>query len=527
MSLTSVYFFIFIAIMIGIYYAVPLKLRWVWLLVCSLFYYISYDYKLSIWLLGVAGCIYIAGLILQSCNDRYAAILDKADVSNKKYIKKKAKSVKGNITAVFVVLLVGIWVWFKFGARLINIYEDILGNDEYVATVIAAPLGLSFFILIAISYVIDIKRGKIKAQKNPLKLLLWLGYFPQIIQGPIVKYKDTSEQLYKGNHFDEKNFVFGIELMLYGYFKKLMIANYANVIVTTIFSSRHLGLEYVFGIIMYAMQIYCDFSGGIDIVSGISQMMGIILPVNFKRPYFSQNIEEYWRRWHVTLNIWFRDYIFTPLSISAWANKTAKRTRKIFGTKLGNMIPTYIAMIIVWCANGVWHGAGINYFLYGFYNGLLITLGMQFGEKCAMFADRVLKINRNTASWKFFRMCRTFTLICIGRVLFKADTVKGVLEIYKNTFSTFNPWIFFDDTLFSYGLSSKQFHVMAVSIMVLLVVSILQEIFQNQGSSLRVKISEQNLLFRYGLFMLALFIVLIFGMYGADYSAGDFIYMKY
>ena len=526
MSLTSVTFFVFVAVMVCVYYLLPMKVRWIWLLACSLFYYITYDPKLSIWLFLTTLCIYVAGLTLQNVNDRYEGILKDTEVSERKKVKKEAKLIKGRIEAVFVLILAAIWLGFKFGAKLVNVYRGILGEDEYMSA-LAAPLGLSFFILIAVSYVIDIKRNKITAQRNPLKLLLWLGYFPQMIQGPIVKYKDTSNQLFQGNHFEERNIVFGAELMLWGYFKKLMIANYANVVVTTIFSSRHLGLEYVVGIVLYAAQIYCDFSGGIDIISGISQMLGILLPVNFKRPYFSRNIEEYWRRWHVTLNVWFRDYIFTPLSISNWAGKTAKRTRKWFGAKLGNMIPTYIALIVVWSANGIWHGAGINYFLYGFYNGVLITVGMQFGAKSAEFADKVLKINRSTFSWRLFQMARTFSLVCFGRVLFKSATLQGTIEIYKNTFTHFNPWIFFDDTLFSYGLSSKQFHVMTASILVLLVVSILQEIFQNKGSSLRMKISEQNLLFKCGLFFLALMIVLVFGMYGPGYSAGDFIYMKY
>lgn len=526
MSLTSVAFMIFVAVLVSVYYIVPIKFRWFWLLVVSLFFYMSYDLKLSIWLFGSVICIYMGGLILQSSNNKYEKILNNSDISERKKIKKQAKAEKGRIATVFVILLALVWIGFKFGANIINLCKDILGMGGHISSLVA-PLGLSFFILSAISYVVDIKRGKIQAQRNPLKLLLWLGYFPQIIQGPIVRYKDTSEQLYIGNHFEEKNIIFGAQLMLWGYFKKLMIANYANVVVSTIFASKHIGFEYVVGIVLYAAQIYCDFSGGIDIISGISQMLGIHLPMNFKRPYFSKSIEEYWRRWHVTLGAWFKDYIFTPLSISSMAGKMAKRTRKIFGPKLGNMLPTYIALIIVWSANGVWHGAGINYFLYGFYNGILITLGMQFGDKSTAFADKVLKINRNTFSWELFQMLRTFSLVCFGRILFKADTVGGALLIYKEMFTHFNPWIFFDGTLYSYGLSIRQFHMMMVAIFVLGMVSILQEILQSQGLSLRVKISEQNVLFRCILFLTGLFVVLIFGMYGPGYSAGDFIYMKY
>ena len=526
MSVTSIGFLLFVLILVAVYYAIPIKVKWIWLLICSLFFYVSYDWRLSFWMIAVAALIYIAGLLLQSYNDKYNILLQNKKGEEKKNLKKEAKKKKGIVASIFVLVLAAVWVGFKFGDRFAQIYYNVAGINAYVE-VIVAPLGFSFLVLIAASYIIDIKRGKIQAQKNFFKLLLWLIFFPQTIQGPIVRYSDTSDQLYNGNRFKEKNIVYGAELMLWGYFKKLMIANYAGVVVSSIFNGRHLGLEYVFGIVLYALQIYCDFSGGIDIVSGVAEMLGIMLPLNFKRPYFSRSIEEYWRRWHVTLGAWFRDYIFIPLSISNIANRLGKRMRKIFGTKLGNMIPTYCALIIVWSANGVWHGAGINYFLYGFYNGILITMGMQFGEKSALFAEKVLKINRETFSWKLFQMMRTFIFVCLGRILFKADSISGAVSIYKDMFTHFNPWIFFGNNLYVYGLDDKQMHVLLYAVLVLVVVSILQEMLQMKELSLRAVIAEQNPLFRYLLFFLALIIILVFGMYGPGYDAGDFIYMKY
>lgn len=526
MSITSITFLLFVAVLVVIYYAIPLKIRWIWLLLGSVFFYVSYDWKLSLWMLGIALLIYIAGRILQSYNDKYNLLLQEKKGAEKKALKKVAKRKKNLLSSIFVLILAIIWIGFKFGAKFVNIYKDIVGENDYISVIIA-PLGLSFLILIAASYIIDIKRGKIQAQRNFFKILLWLIFFPQTIQGPIVRYADTSEQLYKGNKFEEKNIVFGIQLALWGYFKKLLIANYANVIVTTIFSSRHLGLEYVFGIVLYALQIYCDFSGGIDIICGVAQMLGVKLPENFKRPYFSKGIDEYWRRWHVTLGAWFRDYIFLPLSISNMANKMGRTTRKIFGAKLGNMIPTYCALIIVWSSNGIWHGAGMNYFIYGFYNGILITLGMQFGDKAVAFAENILKINRDTFSWKLFQMLRTFSFICLGRILFKAATFGEALTIYKDMFTHFNPWIFFDGSLYMYGLNAKQLHVLLYAVIVLIVISILQEILQKKGLSLREVIAKQNILFRYILCFGILVIILIFGMYGPGYNAGDFIYMKY
>lgn len=525
MSLTSLEFGIFVIVILFGYYLIPMKFRWIWLLAGSAYFYISYDLKLSVWLLISILLIYLAGLWLDKCNQKYEKLMELAEKKEKKELKKRCKNEKSHIVLLFAVINIGIWIYFKFTDTILQTLNQFsAGNFEMLNLV--APLGISFYILQAISYVVDIKRGKCQPQKNLFKLALWLGFFPQMIQGPVSRYTETSEQLFKGNPLEIKNIKFGAQLALWGYFKKLIIANYSAVMVNTIFGNaigKYAGCEYIVGIVLYAVQIYCDFSGGIDIISGIAEMLGIFLPVNFSRPYFSRGIQEYWRRWHITLGSWFRDYIFYPLSISTLANKMAKHTRKIFGIKLGNMIPTYIALIIVWTSNGIWHGAGLRYFMYGFYNGILITVGMQFGGIASDFADHTLKLNRECFSWKLFQMLRTFSLVCFGRILFKADTVTDAFQIYKSIFTKFNPWILFDGSIYTYGLSEKQVRVLAAAILVLLIVSIIQE----SGIKIREKIAEQNIVFRWGVCYAAIFVVLIFGMYGTGFSAGDFIYMKY
>ncbi len=524
MSITSITFAIFMLVMLVGYYLIPLKRRWIWLLIGSAYFYISYNRRMSVWLLVSILLIYFFGLWINHCDLKYKQRMETADKAEKKQLKKDAKRIKGYIAFFCACIQIGIWVGF----RLTNVFIGVLNNlmhQNFDLMDFFIPLGLSFYMLQAISYVVDLKRGQIEVQKNPFKLALWLGFFPQMIQGPIARYKETSEQLFNGNRFDWKNIRYGAQLMLWGYFKKLILANYSAVIVNTIFygEGSYSGCDYVIGIVMYAIELYGDFSGGIDIITGCAEMLGIHLPENFRRPYFSRTIEEFWQRWHITLGTWFRDYLFYPISISKWANNTATRCRKLFGAKLGNMIPTYIALIIVWTGNGVWHGAGMGYFLFGFYNGVVMVLALQFNEPLGRWAERALHVNRERFSWRIFQTLRAFTLMCIGRIFFVAESVRQAFGIFKSFFTGFKPWVFFDGSIYNYGLNQREVHVLMIGILVLLVVSIMQE----SGIKIRDKLSEQNVIFRWIIYLVALFVVIIFGMYGAGYNASDFIYAQF
>ncbi len=525
MSITSLSFLIFLAIMVVGYYILPIKRRWIWLLIGSAYFYFLCSRKVSVWLLISVMLIYLFGLWIDHCDRKYQKRMEEVEKAEARQLKKDAKRRKGYIAFFCAVIQIAIWVGFRFTDQLFTSLNRMLHGDFDFATILV-PLGLSFYMLQAISYVVDVKRGKMAAQRNPFKLALWLGFFPQMLQGPIARYSETFDQLIDGNPFDRKNIKYGAQLMLWGYFKKLILSNYAGVIVDAIFGSAagaYHGSEYMIAIGLYAVQLFGDFSGGIDIISGCAEMFGVHLPENFRRPYFSKSIQEFWQRWHITLGNWFKDYLFYPISISKWAGKTATHTRKIFGPKLGNMIPTYIALLIVWTATGIWHGAGMGYMLWGLYNGVLMVLAMQFNEPLARFAEKRLRINRARMSWRLFQIVRTFILVSLGRILFEAATVGQALVIYRSFFTDFSPWVFFDGTIFTYGLDQMQILVLVAAMFVWLAVSLLQE----RGVHIRDAIARQNLAFRWILYIVALFVVLIFGMYGAGYNAGDFIYMQF
>lgn len=526
MSITSLVFLLYVAVTAGVYFIFPQRIQWCWLLVSSAIFYFLNGGKLAVWLYGSAITIYFCGLILDGLDQRYQKKLEALVVPDK--VQKKAlKQSNARIKQVFVLFTalinIGIWIGFKFADLfIINI------NEVFSASLnlwnLALPLGISFYTFQAVSYVIDIYRGKCQAQRNPFKLILWLSYFPQMIQGPICRYNETAEQLFVSHKPEYHRIKFGAQLVLWGYFKKLVVADRVAQITMTIFDNpvQYSGLELLIGAIAYTIQLYGDFSGGIDVISGVSEILGIALPKNFERPYFSRSISEYWRRWHISLGGWFRDYIFYPLSISKAALALGKQTRKWFGPRLGKMVPTYIALLIVWTLNGVWHGAGVQYVAYGFYQGMLIMLGMQIAQPSSKLMER-WHVNTSCFSWRLWQMFRTTMLMVLGRVLYKAPSLSEAFRIWKSIFTEFNPWIFTDGTFFSFGLSAYEMFVLFIALLVWLVVSILQE----RGVRLRKTIEGQNLVFRWMLYLGAIFVIILAGAYGEGYNAADFIYANF
>jgi hypothetical protein len=263
--------------------------------------------------------------------------------------------------------------------------------------------------------------------------------------------------------------------------------------------------------------IYYD--GGMDIISGSAEILGINMPLNFERPYFSRSIAEYWRRWHITLGTWFRDYVFYPLSISRASQALSKRCRKRFGPGLGKMLPTYLAMVLVWLLNGIWHGAGAQFVVFGMYQGILIVLGMQLEPVFQWIIDK-FRIRTDCFSWRLWQMLRTLALIMGGRIIFKASGLYEAMRIGWSILKIHNIWIFTDGTLFKLGLNAWELFLLFVAVLVLLTVSILQE----KGYHIREAIERQNLVFRWLLYIAAIATVILFGVYGPSYDAAGFVY---
>ncbi len=523
MNIVSLFYLAFVALVALAYFVSPLRLRWVVLLGASLVIYLYCGRKMIVWMLLTSLTIYAGGMLMDRQEQKYLRQMQaqpNLDRNGKRALKKQNERVKRRFAALVAAVNIVIWVVFKFSDLFISSLNHSFSTNLSLLN-LALPLGISFYTLQAISYVVDISRGKCEVQKNYFKLLLWLCFFPQILQGPICRYRETAHQLYEPHDFDFLRVKFGMQRMLWGFFKKLVIADRVVTVSNQVFanSARYEGVIFVIGALAYTIQIYADFSGGMDIISGTAEILGVNMPLNFERPYFSRNIAEYWRRWHITLGTWFRDYVFYPLSISRAAQTLSKHCRKWFGPNLGKMIPTYLAMVLVWLLNGIWHGAGAQFVAFGMYQGILIVLGMQF-EPVFEWIINKFNIRTDCFSWRLWQRLRTLALIMGGRIIFKANGLPEAARIAGSIFTTRNWWVLTDGTIFTLGLDAWEMFVLFVAVLVLLTVSILQE----KGIHIRETLEKQNLLFRWAFTIAAVVAVVLLGVYGLDLDLSGFVY---
>jgi len=529
MNLISLPFLIFLISVFILYFIIPQKYQWIVLLVASYIFYLFSGLGLVVFLLFATLITYLAGIFLEKSNTDLKNFVDKQGKSlPKEQLKyyKTANTKKKNNILVFSLLLVlgvlGFLKYFNFFAANINSFLNIFPVEIEIPTIkFLLPLGISFYTFQSIGYIIDINRGKISADKNFLKFALFLSFFPQIVQGPISRYDQLAHQLYDSHSFDYNRVKFGLQLMLWGLFKKMVIADRLAIAVDTIFTSpsEFKGLSIYIGAVFLSFQIYCDFSGGIDIARGIAQSLGITLAENFRRPFFSTSIEEYWRRWHITLGSWMRDYVFYPLSLSKTFTKLGRTSRKLIGKRLGKIFPVLLASIITFLAVGIWHGPYWKYIAFGLYYSLLISLGLLITPS---FNKLLIKLNIKTDcfSWRLTKIILIFTVTTIGRYFTHADGLRHALRMLQQTFSVFNPWVLFDGTFLKLGLIRQEYFILFISILFLIVV----EYFQEKGVCIRTKLAEQNLIFRWSFYFLGIFSIIIFGIYGATYDSTDFIY---
>lgn len=529
MSFISAEFFIFLVITFLTYFLVPKKIQWIVLLVASYVFYLFSNAVVFVLLLASTTITFFGGILIDRVNQKFAlaanSTIEELSKEDKLLIRGKKNKQKQLILIIGLLLIFCILAFMKyynFFAINVNSLLGLITTDTKIPVLnLLLPLGISFYTFQSAGYIIDVYRGKIEPDRNLAKFALFVSFFPQIVQGPISRYDELAHQLYDSHNFDYTRAKFGLQLVLWGLFKKLVIADRAAILVNTVFDNHaeYEGLTLLIGAMFYCVQIYGDFSGGIDIARGVSQVIGIELPQNFMRPFFATSISDFWRRWHISLSSWMRDYIFYPLSLSKGFARLGKKTRKILGNYLGKMFPTVLAMLITFFVVGIWHGANWKYIAYGLYNGFFIVLGILIGPLFeSVAAKRLWQIK--SFGWRFFQVILTFFLVTIGRFFSRGSSLTDAWQMIKSTFSTFNPWVLFDGTFLKLGLDQKNFQLLLIVICILVIV----DLFQESGVKIRQSISEQNLAFRWLIYLVAIFSVLIFGVYGLEYDAASFIY---
>ncbi|MDO4206536.1 MAG: MBOAT family O-acyltransferase [Lachnospiraceae bacterium] len=537
MTFTSFSFLIFMAATLVVYYVCPKKFRWIILLLASGTFYGIVCLKYMPFLIFTILTTFFAAIGEEKIQDKRSAELKshKEDWSSeeKKKYKQTTKIQKRLLLVAPLVLNFGILFVLK---GYLQMALPNAGISAFLTSIhILLPLGISFYTFQSMGYLVDVYRGKTKAEHNPAKFALFVSFFPQIIQGPIAIYDDLAKQLYDGHDLEFENIKFGFQLILWGLIKKMVIADRAAPILNEILANKaeYGGFATLFAVLIYALQLYADFSGGIDIARGVAQMLGVTMAENFRRPYFAKSLAEYWRRWHITLGAWLKNYLFYPIAMSNGFFKIGKKAKKVFGSYIGKELPGCIATLITFLVIGIWHGANWKYVGFGIWNGGILFISTLL-KPVFLKMNEKLHIREKSFGWRLWQMLRTFLLVLGGYVFDIADGLGDAFSMLKNTTAgavtdlangTAKAFLgSFRQMLMNLGMDGKDLVLIITGLIVMIVVSIIQEKSQK---SLRGMIDQKTKWLEWVLMVAATMAVIILGVYGPGIKPGEFVYMQF
>jgi D-alanyl-lipoteichoic acid acyltransferase DltB (MBOAT superfamily) len=335
---------------------------------------------------------------------------------------------------------------------------------------------------------------------------LFVSFFPQILQGPIPRYGQLKDQLFEGHAFDYRKVKFGFQLILWGMFLKMVIADRAAIFVNAVFPEYHLyeGTVLAVAAVLYSIQLYTDFLGCVCIAMGAAEVYGIKLQTNFERPYLAVSIKDFWRRWHISLSSWLRDYVYIPLG----GNRKGKMRR-------------YVNLMLTFLVSGIWHGSGLQYIFWGLMQGAYQIAG----EVLMPIRKRIRALLKIKGSEGFFvlwqRLC-CFVLITISWVIFRSSGLREGLSMLKRIFTDITPWVLFDGTIYQFGIENRNFMALILCIILMAVIEHLQE-----KGNVRELLEKQHLIVRWGIYLGAIALVAVLGVYGPGYSATQFLYGQF
>lgn len=482
MSITSLTFVVFIFGLLLVYWAAPKRLQWVVLLGASGVFYLSGGASGALYVVITATTIYGAALLMQRITDEQKAYLkaNKGTLSKEEKTRYKARNKRNRKAIMVSALLLNIGIlavfkYFHFALEQLNALAGLFGLAGIQDTFrFIMPLGISFYTFQAIGYLVDVYWEHYRPEKNYFKVLLFVSFFPQVTQGPISNFEALSKELFSQHSFSYKSYAYGLQRVLWGFWKKLLVADVLSVYVNNVFQhyTDYTGITALLGAFCYSIQIYADFSGYMDIMCGLCEAMGITLRENFDRPYFSKSIAEYWRRWHISLGDWFKSYIYYPIGMSNWSRHLAKSLKERTTPHFANTFPATIALLVVWSATGLWHGASWSYIVWGLLNGAFIIFSMWMEPVYARFKGR-LGIRDTSRAYQCFQIIRTFILVTFIKVLPEVGSLRQGLGLWKHIFTDHRIPTgvsqllqFVDNSLFWFGMAMMGTAMMfAVSLM--------------------------------------------------------------
>lgn len=494
MLFNSLDFFVFFPIVVLVYFIVPRKIRYIWLLVASYYFYMCWNAEYAL-LIGVSTLItYISGLFL---------------------CKLKKTWLRKLVVAMSFISNLGILVFYKYFDFLLENVNAILSkvDGQLVSNPfdIILPVGISFYTFQALSYTMDVYRGEVEAEKNPLRYALFVSFFPQLVAGPIERSKNLLNQVKKIEEIKLWNYnrvVNGLIQMIWGLFQKMVIADRISIFVDSVYQNLHAvgTTETVFAAVGFSIQIYCDFAAYSTIAIGAARVMGFELMENFDTPYFATSIKDFWRRWHISLSSWFRDYLYIPLG----GNRKGK-CRK------------YLNTMVTFLVSGLWHGASWNYVIWGGMHGIYQVLG-EILAPVRKKINKLLKVNEGVFSYKLGQILFTFSLITLTWVFFRAENLKEAIYFFERMFTRWNPWVFFNEGLYKFGLDRIEVNILFVALITMFLVELLKYLKNKRLSDFIV---EQNLWFRWIVMIGLVVSILVYGEYGVNFDSNQFIYFQF
>ncbi len=495
MLFNSIDFLIFFPIVIAVYYIIPARFRYIWVLLASYYFYMQWNPEYILLLFTSTIVTYAGGLIVEK-------------VSNVR-IRRIAL-----VAAILINL--GILGFFKYTNMFMGYVNKIIsltGRTEIPwDNPIVLPVGISFFTLQALGYLIDVYRGDIYAEHNFLRYALFISFFPQLVAGPIERSKNLLKQLAETHKFSLDNLRKGLLIMLYGFFMKVVIADRISVMVDTVYNNpeNYPGMFIFVATALFSVQLYCDFYGYSTIAKGAAMTMGIRLMDNFNAPYLAQSIDEFWRRWHLSLSTWFRDYLYIPLG----------------GNRKGK-VRKYINLLIVFTVSGFWHGASLSFLIWGTVQGLYQMIGTgknylleKLRLKTGIGYEPGTKI---PVPVLIIKIVITKIIFDFSLMIFRANSLSNYKVLMKQLFAQNNWNILYDGSLFNLGVSQDVFIVVAIAVLVLLAV----DIVKYTGHDLVETFYKRKWIVRTAMVLFLLLYIIMYGCYGRTYDTQQFIYFQF
>lgn len=490
MLFNSYSFLIFFPVVLLIHFILPKRMQYIWLLAASYYFYMSWDARYVLLLLFSTAVTYISGIAIEGAGS------DKAR--------------KAAVAASFV-LNIGVLFFFKYVNFAVDSVNFVLSrvNISLPAPAFSflLPVGISFYTFQALSYTMDVYRKEVRAEKNFFKYALFVSFFPQLVAGPIERSKNLLRQVNETHSFDFERMREGLLIMLWGYFLKLVIADRAAIIVDTVYGNyaEYGGVYLIVASVLFAVQIYCDFAGYSIIAMGAARVLGFALMDNFNCPYLSRSIGEFWRRWHISLSTWFRDYLYIPLG----------------GNRKG-VLRKYVNLLIVFLVSGLWHGAAATYIVWGLVHGLYQVAG-GVTKPLRDKLNRIFGMKPDSIGHRIVSGLVTFALVDFAWIFFRAESLGAAVEMIKSMVHIGNISILWTGALYELGVSRWGFRILLLAIVILL----LADIMKYKGIQIHKMIIEQELWCRWLCYITALWFVLVFGVWGGTYDAASFIYFQF